>query len=52
MKWYVIHTKAREEFRALENLQNQGFEVLHLSEQIEYLDFATPKQVLQHLKYF
>lgn len=27
MKWYVIHTKAREEFRALENLQNQGFEV-------------------------
>ena len=33
-----------------EKLQNQGFEVLHLSEQIEYLDFATPKQVLQHLK--
>ena len=27
MKWHVIHTKAREEFRALENLQNQGFEV-------------------------
>jgi transcriptional antiterminator RfaH len=27
MKWYVIHTKVREEFRALENLQNQGFEV-------------------------
>jgi transcriptional antiterminator RfaH len=23
----VIHTKVREEFRALENLQNQGFEV-------------------------
>lgn len=33
-----------------EKLQNQGFDVLHLSEQIEYLDFATPKQVLQHLK--
>ena len=33
-----------------EKLQNQGFEVLHLSEHIEYLDFATPKQVLQHLK--
>ena len=33
-----------------EKLQNQGFEVLHLSEQIEYLDFATPKQILQHLK--
>lgn len=27
MQWHVIHTKVREEFRALENLQNQGFEV-------------------------
>jgi transcriptional antiterminator RfaH len=27
MKWNVIHTKVREEFRALENLQAQGFEV-------------------------
>jgi transcriptional antiterminator RfaH len=27
MKWHVIHTKVREEFRALENLQAQGFEV-------------------------
>jgi transcriptional antiterminator RfaH len=27
MKWHVIHTKVREEFRALKNLQNQGFEV-------------------------
>jgi transcriptional antiterminator RfaH len=27
MKWHVIHTKVREECRALENLQNQGFEV-------------------------
>lgn len=27
MKWHVIHAKVREEFRALENLQNQGFEV-------------------------
>lgn len=26
MKWHVIHTKVREEFRAFENLQNQGFE--------------------------
>jgi transcriptional antiterminator RfaH len=26
MKWYVIHTKAKEEFRAVDNLQNQGFE--------------------------
>jgi transcriptional antiterminator RfaH len=27
MKWHVIHTKVREEFRALENLHAQGFEV-------------------------
>ncbi len=27
MQWHVIHTKVREEFRAFENLQNQGFEV-------------------------
>ncbi len=27
MKWHVIHTKAREEFRALENLKAQGLEV-------------------------
>jgi transcriptional antiterminator RfaH len=27
MKWHVIYTKVKEEFRALDNLQNQGFEV-------------------------
>ena len=27
MKWHVIHTKVKEEFRALENLEAQGFEV-------------------------
>lgn len=27
MKWYVIQSKIRQEFRAFENLQNQGFEV-------------------------
>jgi transcriptional antiterminator RfaH len=27
MKWHVVYTKVREEFRALENLQHQGFEV-------------------------
>ena len=27
MSWYVIHTKPRQEFRAQENLLNQGFEV-------------------------
>ena len=25
--WYVVHTKPREEFRALENIERQGFEV-------------------------
>lgn len=27
MNWHIIHTKVREEFRALENLHAQGFEV-------------------------
>ncbi len=27
MKWHVIYTKVRQEFRDLENLQAQGFEV-------------------------
>lgn len=27
MNWYVVHTKPRQEFRAQENLKNQGFEV-------------------------
>ena len=27
MQWYVVHTKPRQEQRALENLQNQGFQV-------------------------
>lgn len=27
MKWYVVHTKPRQEFRAQENLKNQGYEV-------------------------
>ncbi|MBJ8476424.1 malonyl-ACP O-methyltransferase BioC [Acinetobacter bereziniae] len=31
-------------------LQKNGFEILHLSEQIEQLTFTHPKQVLQHLK--
>jgi malonyl-CoA O-methyltransferase len=33
-----------------DKLQHNGFEILHLSEQIEQLSFAHPKQVLQHLK--
>ena len=33
-----------------EKLQKQGFEILHISEQIESLQFEHPKQILQHLK--
>ena len=33
-----------------EKLLNNGFEILHISEQLESLNFTHPKQVLQHLK--
>ena len=33
-----------------EKLQQSGFEILHISEQIEALNFEHPKQILQHLK--
>lgn len=33
--WYVIQCKAKESFRATENLQNQGFEVFHPSIEVE-----------------
>jgi transcriptional antiterminator RfaH len=33
--WFVIYTKPREEFRAKENLENQGFEVFLPTCQIE-----------------
>ncbi len=31
-------------------LKQNGFEILHASEQISHLNFQHPKQVLQHLK--
>jgi malonyl-CoA O-methyltransferase len=41
-------------YLSLENLQDKlqhnGFEILHMSEQVEQLSFEHPKQVLQHLK--
>jgi transcriptional antiterminator RfaH len=37
MKWHVIHTKPRQEFRAEENLKNQGFEVFLPTYRIEKL---------------
>jgi transcriptional antiterminator RfaH len=35
--WYVVHTKPRQEARALENLQNQGFECFLPMIQVEKL---------------
>jgi transcriptional antiterminator RfaH len=35
MNWYVVYTKPREENRAKENLENQGFEVFLPTCQIE-----------------
>jgi transcriptional antiterminator RfaH len=49
MKWHVIHTKVREEFRALENLQNQGFEVFLPTCQVEKKSQGKIKLVLEPL---
>ena len=42
------------DYLSLEHLQDKllknGFEILHISEQISHLNFDHPKQVLQHLK--
>lgn len=35
--WYVVHTKPRQENRALENLQNQGFECFLPTIEVEKL---------------
>jgi hypothetical protein len=35
MQWHIILTKVREEFRALKNLQNQGFEVFLPTSQVQ-----------------
>lgn len=35
--WYVIQCKAKESFRATENLENQGYEVFHPRIQVEKL---------------
>lgn len=42
------------DYLSLDNIQEKllknGFEILHISEQIEVLNFEHPKQILQHLK--
>jgi transcriptional antiterminator RfaH len=35
--WYVVHTKPRQEARALENLQNQGFNCFLPTMQVQKL---------------
>lgn len=49
MKWYVIHTKVREEFRALENLKNQGFEVFLPTCQVQKKSQGTIKLATEPL---
>jgi transcriptional antiterminator RfaH len=34
-EWYVVHTKPRQEYRALENLQRQGYECFLPTLQVE-----------------
>lgn len=49
MKWHVIHTKVREEFRALENLKNQGFEVFLPTCQVQKKQGQSVKLVTEPL---
>ena len=39
MRWYVIHAKPRQEARALENLERQGYEA--------WLPMLTVQKILQ-----
>lgn len=47
--WYVIQCKAKESFRAAENLQNQGFEVFHPSIEVEKIRAGKLKLVEEPL---
>ncbi len=47
--WYVIQCKAKESFRAAENLQNQGFEVFHPVIEVEKLRTGKIQCVLEPL---
>lgn len=49
MKWYVIYTKVREEFRAQENLQAQGFEVFLPTCQVQKKSQGKIKLVIEPL---
>ena len=49
MKWHVIHTKVREEFRALENLQNQGYEVFLPTCQVQKKQHQAIRLVIEPL---
>jgi transcriptional antiterminator RfaH len=43
MKWHIIQTKVRQEFRAEENLRNQGFEVFLPTCQVQKKQSQTVK---------
>lgn len=47
MKWHVIHTKVREEFRAVENLLYQGFEVFLPTCQVQKMQRQSIKFVIE-----
>jgi transcriptional antiterminator RfaH len=47
MKWYVIHTKIREEFKALENLTNQGFEIFLPTCQVQKKSYGKIKLAIE-----
>lgn len=49
MKWHVIHTKVREEFRASENLQAQGFDVFLPTCQVQKKSQGKIKLVIEPL---
>lgn len=49
MQWYVVHTKPRQEQRALENLQNQGFEAWLPMTEVEKLRLGRLAKVVEPL---
>ncbi len=47
MQWYVVHTKPRQEQRALENLKNQGFEAWLPLMEVEKLRLGRLAKVIE-----
>jgi transcriptional antiterminator RfaH len=49
MDWYLVHTKPRQEARALENLERQGYECFFPTLSVEKLSRGTIKVVQEPL---